>query len=106
MFEREKLARILLVGFFILVALVRTAAQVQSDRVEIAEGEYAVFTQSGGIGPIEMEVYSFHETWQMWRFADGHIEVEGNRLFEMPKGFPSNVRFLATAVASASARGS
>ncbi len=70
-----------------------SASQDKPERVEIAEGEYTIFKEYGGVGPIESEIFNFHETWAMWRTSAGDYEVEGTRSFECPKDYPRDVRF-------------
>lgn len=70
-----------------------SAAQDKPERVEIAEGEYTIFKEYGGVGPIEAEIFNFHETWTLWRTSAGDYEVEGRRSFECPKDFLREIRF-------------
>jgi hypothetical protein len=58
-----------------------------SERIRVAEGEYQIFKQTdqGGIGPIRVGVYDFHESWTLWRSADGTLEVSGRRSYKSPK---------------------
>ena len=69
----------------------------ESGRVKIAEGEYAIYERdiSGALGPLEEEVYNFHESWILWRAENGHYQVEGVRNFESPKDEPHSNRFVA-----------
>jgi hypothetical protein len=63
------------------------AASGSSERIRVAEGEYEIFKQTnqGGIGPFGSGVYNFHESWTLWRFGDGSLEVIGKRSYESPK---------------------
>ena len=92
MWHRRTLG-ILLVAFLVLVIFVHSASQIVPDRHEIAEGEYTISTEYGGVGPIETEIFNFHETWQMWRSAEDHYEIEGTRHFESPKDVTHDIRF-------------
>jgi hypothetical protein len=69
----------------------------QTQRTKLAEGEYIIFQQANGgaIGPFGEEIYNFHETWTLWRAANGAYEVEGERRFESPKGTAHANRFAA-----------
>lgn len=75
----------------------KTTAGEQKPRTKVAEGEYVVSQQANGgaVGPFGEEVYNFHETWTLWRAADGRYEVEGERRFESPEGTPRSNRFVA-----------
>jgi hypothetical protein len=63
-------------------------------RVKIAQGEYVVSTDGDlGIGPMDTEVFHFHESWTLWRSLDGNYEVDGERNFESPRGTPHKDKF-------------
>jgi hypothetical protein len=65
-------------------------------RVKIAAGEYSVSTDEDlGVGPIETEVFHFHESWTLWHTADGNYEVDGERTFESPRDIVHQNRFWA-----------
>ena len=74
-----------------------TAADEKGQRTKIAEGEYAISQEanSGAVGPFGEELYNFHETWMLFRNANGSYQVEGERNFESPEGTPRSSRFLA-----------
>ena len=40
-------------------------SQAQAGPLEIANGEYAIFREYGGIGPDDAEIYDFHEDWSI-----------------------------------------
>lgn len=67
----------------------------QRQRTKIAQGEYVISKQadSGAVGPFGEEIYNFHETWTLWRGANGGYEVEGERRFESPEGTAHADRF-------------
>jgi len=69
----------------------------EAGRVKIAEGEYAIYERdiSGTLGPLEEEVYNFHESWTLWRVEKGQYQVEGIRNFESPKDELHSNRFVA-----------
>jgi hypothetical protein len=69
-------------------------SQAAPEPVKIAEGTYAIFKEYGGIGPVDAEIYNFHEDWSISRTVDGNYQVEGTRSFESPKDFPREVNFL------------
>ncbi len=73
----------------------KTAAQPQ--RRKVAEGEYAIVQQANGgaIGPFGEEIYNFHETWTLWKLADGTYQAEGERRFESPEDLERTHRFVA-----------
>jgi hypothetical protein len=54
-----------------------------SERVEVAQGEYKVPSESG-IGPSTPAVYSFDEAWTLWRLPDGSFEAAGTRSYSSP----------------------
>lgn len=56
-------------------------------RTKLAEGEYEVSarTREGAVGPFDLQVFDFRETWVLWRTEDGGYEVDGERRFESPK---------------------
>ena len=83
MWHRRTLG-ILLVAFLVLVIFVHSASQIVPDRHEIAEGEYTISTEYGGVGPIETEIFNFRETWQMWRSAEDHHEIRGHTSLRVP----------------------
>lgn len=66
-------------------------------RSKVAEGEYVVFEgeNGGAVGPFGEEVYNFHETWTLWRIANGSYELEGERRFESPRDAEHADRFVA-----------
>ena len=68
-----------------------------TQRAKVAQGEYVVFERENGgaVGPFGEEVYNFHETWTLWRSANGSYEVEGERRFESPKDALHTNRFAA-----------
>jgi hypothetical protein len=70
-------------------------ATTSNQRSKVAEGEYVVFEgeNSGAIGPFGEEIYNFHETWTLWRIANGSYELEGERRFESPKDATHTDRF-------------
>lgn len=68
--------------------------QADAEPIEIAEGEYAIFNEYGGVGPVDAEIYNFHEDWSLSSTPDGKYEVEGTREFESPKDFPTEIHFL------------
>lgn len=68
-------------------------AEKSAEPLAIAEGEYTIFKEYGGIGPVDAEIFDFREDWSISRTADGNFEVEGNRSFESPQNFPREIRF-------------
>jgi hypothetical protein len=84
-------------GFSQAGAQKATVSGEQKQRTKIAQGEYVILEQANGgaIGPFGEEIYDFHETWTLWRSANGGFEVEGERRFESPKGAGHANRFLA-----------
>jgi hypothetical protein len=68
--------------------------RAETEPVEIAEGEYSIFKDYGGVGPVDAEIYNFHENWSISRTEDGNYEVEGTRSFESPKDFPKEITFV------------
>jgi hypothetical protein len=73
----------------------KTAGEAQ--RTKVAEGEYVIVQQANGgaIGPFGEEIYNFHETWTIWKLANGAYQAEGERRFESPKGSEHADRFAA-----------
>lgn len=72
------------------------APTIQSEtRTKVADGEYALDegANDGAVGPAGEEVYDFHESWTAWRDTNGEFEVEGQRTFESPRGFPHADKF-------------
>jgi len=69
-------------------------SQAAPEPVEIAKGTYAIFKEYGGIGPVDAEIYNFHEEWSISRTVDGNYQVEGTRSFESPKDFVREITFL------------
>lgn len=67
--------------------------QAETGPVKIAEGAYAIFKAYDGIGPVDAEIFNFHEDWSLSRTADGNYRIEGLRNFESPKDYPLEVRF-------------
>lgn len=69
--------------------------QSNSDRVQVAQGEYQTLESSddGGIGAYAPDVYNFHESWTLWKLPDGTFEVEGVRKYESPQGFDHSNAF-------------
>ena len=67
--------------------------QAETGPVEIAKGAYAILKEYGGIGPVDAEIFNFHEDWSLSRTADGNFRVEGLRNFESPKDYPREMRF-------------
>lgn len=60
-------------------------ASQPAKRIKVAEGEYRLTTDGDlGIGPIETEVFNFHESWSLWRTDDG-FEAEGEQSYESPR---------------------
>jgi|SRR6185437_161578 len=88
----------LLTGIMItlLVLLGATSEGETSARTKVAEGEYAISSPEDlGVGPLETEVFHFHETWELWWSADGFYQLEGSRTFESPKDEPREEDFQA-----------
>ena len=76
--------------------LLPTTAE-QTERVKVAEGEYLVSREGDlGVGPIDTEVFHFRESWTLWRTTGGEYEIDGDRMFESPRGIPHHNRFIAT----------
>jgi hypothetical protein len=73
------------------------AEKQASERVRVAEGEYQVYksTDEGGIGPFSPSVYSFRESWTLWRLPDASLEVQGERNYESPQYEPHMDAFSA-----------
>ena len=65
-----------------------------NEPLRIAEGEYAIFKEYDGIGPVDAEIFHFQEDWRLSRTPDGNYEVEGTRSFESPEHFPRQIHFL------------
>src|SRR5690242_2138721 len=62
------------------------AAQSTGVRTDkLAEGEYAIVESSnnGAVGPFGEQIYDFHESWTMYRAAEGY-SVEGVRTYKSP----------------------
>ena len=79
---------------FFLIALAGWSFAQETSRTKIAQGEYAVSTDEDlGTGPIETEVFHFGESWTLWHNPEGSYEVEGERMFESPRGRPHEDRF-------------
>ena len=38
----------------------------------------------------------FRESWTLWRTTGGEYEIDGDRMFESPRGVPHHNRFIAT----------
>lgn len=36
-------------------------------------------------GPLETEIFHFHETWTLWWTREGVYQLEGSRTYESPK---------------------
>jgi hypothetical protein len=85
--------------FFIALLLsggLPSIAAQEGARVKVAEGEYQVSPEGDlGIGPIETEIFHFHESWTLWRTTAGEYQIEGQRIFESPRGTPHDNRFVA-----------
>jgi hypothetical protein len=65
-------------------------------RIKVAEGEYQVTVEGDlGIGPMEIEVFHFRESWTLWRGTAGEYVLEGKRTFESPMGSPHENQFTA-----------
>jgi hypothetical protein len=79
------------------LAIARPLQEQAGGRVKIAEGEYAIYERdiSGVLGPLEEEVYNFHESWTLWRVEKGEYQIEGVRNFESPKDELHSNRFVA-----------
>lgn len=78
----------------LLCGCLRHSAQ-EAERIKVAEGEYRVTTEEDfGVGPIETEVFHFHESWTLWRIG-GEYELQGERVFESPRGTLHDNQFLA-----------
>ena len=69
------------------------ASEDAPERAKIAEGEYTIKKDYGGVGPVESEVFNFHESWALWRTLAGDFHVEGTRTFESPKDVPRKIQF-------------
>jgi hypothetical protein len=69
----------------------------EAGRTKIAEGEYAIYERdiSGALGPLQEEVYNFHESWTLWRVEKSQYQVEGIRNFESPRDELHSNRFVA-----------
>jgi hypothetical protein len=61
-------------------------------RIRVAEGEYKVLNENG-IGPADPAVYSFSESWTLWRLRDGSFEVSGTRSYRSPSDEPHSDEF-------------
>jgi hypothetical protein len=80
---------------FFSVCLPSVIAQ-EAGRVKVAEGEYRVSEEGDlGVGPMETEIFHFRESWTLWRVQNGEYEVEGERVFESPRGYIRDNRFTA-----------
>jgi hypothetical protein len=77
------------------LAIGRPLQEEGAGRTKVAEGEYAIYEHhnSGAVGPLQEEVYNFHESWTLWRVKKGQYQVEGIRRFESPKDEPHSNRF-------------
>jgi hypothetical protein len=90
----------LLSGLFGIVhgrlALAGPRPEQTAKPAKIAEGEYTIYESdnSGSVGPFQEEVYNFHESWTLWRVANGDYRVEGVRRFESPKDEVHSNRFI------------
>ena len=79
---------------FVLSPVPSSNAQ-KSERTKVAEGEYRVTMEGDlGVGPIQKEIFSFSETWTLWRTAAG-FDVEGHRTYESPRNKLHDDRFIA-----------
>ena len=79
-------------------AAIETAEGAQdenSQRVRVAAGEYQILqgANAAGIGSYAPGVYSFRESWTLWRLTDGSFDVEGEREYESPKDDLHSNRF-------------
>ncbi len=79
-----------------LLAIAGPLPAQTADRAKIAEGEYAIYERlsGGAVGPLEEEVYNFHESWTLYRVKNGEYRVEGVRSFESPRDEPHSNRFV------------
>jgi hypothetical protein len=88
-------ARVIFISLLLSGCVLSTASQ-EMGRVKVAEGEYRVSEEGDlGVGPIETEIFHFHESWTLWRAKGGEYELEGNRAFESPRGTVHDNRFVA-----------
>ena len=89
-------AYVFLILWLLSGCLLPTTAE-QAERVKVAEGEYLVSLEGDlGVGPIDTEVFHFRESWTLWRTTGGEYEIDGDRMFESPRGIPHDNRFIAT----------
>jgi hypothetical protein len=88
------------VAIILTVCALRSAArplpQQDPAGTKLASGEYVIREQSdnGAIGPLQEEVFNFHESWSLWRDEKGQYRVQGSRAFESPKNDPHSNRFV------------
>jgi len=82
------LSAVLLIG-------TRLSAAQETGRTKVAEGEYKVTMEGDlGSGPIETEIFHFHESWTLWRTPQGY-DLEGYRNYESPRNEHHRDRFVA-----------
>lgn len=82
----------------LLAMLLGQSLGQDASRVKIAQGEYMLSTDGDlGVGPVDTEIFGFHELWTLWRSADGNYEIDGERDFESPRGTPHRDTFLGSA---------
>jgi len=81
-------AYLFLILWLVSGCLLPTAAE-RAERVKVAEREYVVSLEGDlGVGPIDTEVFHFRESWTLWRTTGGEYEIDGDRIFEFPRGIP------------------
>jgi hypothetical protein len=110
--EKAKLPDLLVAVVLIVVAACAPASAISKDRpavaepspapslgadqepVEIAEGEYSISKEYGGVGPMDAEIFNFREHWLLSRTAGDNYEIEGSRTFESPQDCQQEIAFL------------
>lgn len=84
------------VALVLLLSCRPSGTAQETGRVKLAEGEYRITEQGDlGVGPIETEIFNFRESWILWRVVGGEYEIDGERIFESPRGALQDNEFTA-----------
>jgi len=82
--------------FTLLTMLLGQSLGQDASRIKIAQGKYMLSSDGDlGVGPMDTEIFFFHELRTLWRSADGNYEIDGERNFESPRGTPHRDTFWA-----------